>query len=291
MRVFAVIVCYRPDVEALRRLCDRLIECGAAAILVDNSEERYVLGSGWFADCDVISNGENLGIARAQNLGIARAISAGASAVVFFDQDSQIEVDFLPALLSPCRAGTPLVVAPVSRDAVGEFEYRPTRVSRFGWQTKVAADGRTEPYQVDIVLSSGTAATVEVFERVGMMDEALFIDSVDTEWCLRCRREGVPILVVPFAVMRHSIGSGTLDLGFITPLVHGPVRSYYQVRNCLLLFRRDSVPFLFSLQEALLLIAHKALLLTGVDDRMAYLKAYLHGVRDGLLGVTGKRPS
>jgi rhamnosyltransferase len=259
-------------------------------ILVDNSAPSDLAGHGAFPDCITIANGENLGIARAQNIGIERAIDGGADVVVFFDQDSRVAPTLLPALLGSLKPGTAAVVAPVSRDAATGAEYAPTRVSRYGLQEKIFADGRVQPYAVDIVLSSGTAATVEAFARAGVMDEELFIDFVDVEWCLRCRRASVPILVVPSAVMLHSIGNRSIDLRFANVLVHGPARSYYQIRNALRLFGKESVPLLLAAREALFLAVHKSLLLLGVSNRGAYLKAYTQGVYDGLRGVTGRNP-
>lgn len=290
MRVFAVIVCYNPDLANLRQTCASLLSSNAEVILVDNSEASYLERSGQFADCSLIVNGENLGIARAQNLGIKRAVDSGAEVVVFFDQDSTIDPGFLATLLAPLKPGVPAVVAPVSRDAVQGFEYAPTRVSRYGTHEKIYADGRVAPYEVDIVLSSGTAATVETFVRAGVMDEGLFIDFVDLEWCLRCRRANIPIKVVPSAEMMHSVGTRSIDLRFATVLVHSPARCYYQIRNCIRLFSTDSVPLLLAVREAALLMAHKSLLLIGVTNRYAYIKAYAEGVYDGVKGILGRNP-
>lgn len=290
MKVFAVIVCYSPDLGHLRETCDSLVRSNAEVILVDNSEQSYLSRTAQFPDCTLIVNGENFGIARAQNIGIRRAVESGAEVVVFFDQDSRIGPGLLASLLAPLKLGVPAVVAPVSRDATKGFEYPPTRVTKHGMQEKVYADDRVAPYEVDIVLSSGTAATVETFERAGVMDEDLFIDFVDIEWCLRCRSRNIPIHVVPTAVIEHSVGSRSIDLRFATVLVHSPVRCYYQIRNCFRLFSRESVPLLLAIREATLLVVHKSLLMLVMPNRGAYLRAYAEGLYDGLKGVTGTNP-
>lgn len=259
-------------------------------ILVDNSERGYVDGRETFANCITVQNHDNLGIARAQNIGIQRAVESGADIIVFFDQDSQIHPGFLRSLLSPLTLGVPGVAAPVSRDAIKGFEYAAIRVSRYGFQQKLYSEGRVEPYEAHIVLSSGTAATVETFVQAGYMDEELFIDFVDLEWCLRCRRAKIPLLVVPSAVMLHSVGSRSIDLGFATLLVHSPMRSYYQIRNCFLLLRRRSVPISLAVREAIGTLVHKLLSLMVVPNRGPYIASYVHGLRDGFRGVTGKNP-
>jgi len=290
VRVFAVIVCYHPELGHLRETCDSLVDSGASVILVDNSEGSDLSSTERFADCTLIVNRENLGIARAQNIGISWAVENGAEAVVFFDQDSIIGPGLLQSLLAELAPGAPAIVAPVVRDAAGGFEYPPARVSKYGLQSKVYAGDIVVPYPVDIVVSSGTTATVETFQRAGLMDEELFIDYVDTEWCLRCRRRNIPIHVVPTAVMEHSVGSRSIDLRVVRVLVHSPLRCYYQVRNCFRLFNRESVPLLLAIREAMLLVMHKSLLIIAVPNRGAYVKACAAGVHDGIMGVTGKRP-
>lgn len=51
-----------------------------------------------------------------------------------------------------------------------------------------------------------------VFERVGVLDERLFIDYVDTEWCLRCAAQGITVRIIPAASMTHSIGDKSPSL-------------------------------------------------------------------------------
>lgn len=289
MKVVAVITCYNPDPTQLRRTCDALRKTGAGVVLIDNSDSSRLEQTAQFSDCTIIANRENAGIARAQNQGITHAVQAGADVIVFFDQDSIVEPGFLDTLLAPLQPGIPGVVAPISYDAARSFEYPAQRITRLGFPAKVFSAGRTEPYEVDIVMSSGTAATVSTFERAGLMAEDLFIDFVDTEWSLRCRRAGVRIRMVPSAVMRHSIGSRSIRLGFATVLVHSPTRCYYQIRNCVRLFRKKSVPAFFAVREGLAVAAHRLLLLLAVPGRRDYLRAMVEGFRDGLAGVTGRR--
>ena len=47
-----------------------------------------------------------------------------------------------------------------------------------------------------------------------MFDEDFFIDFVDVEWCLRCKKNKVAIFVVPDAVMEHEIGISSVKLGY-----------------------------------------------------------------------------
>jgi rhamnosyltransferase len=294
--IHAVVVCYHPDVVALQRMCRNLLAGGARLLLVDNTPGGG-LGGAFSAppfsppDCAVMALGRNTGLAHAQNVGIRQALDAGAQVVVFFDQDSELDASFLPRLTAALVPGRPAIVAPRLVDEALGTELPSTRLSARGLPAPAYCGDRTTLLPVDVVIASGSAATREVFEVAGLMDDGLFIDSVDTEWCLRCRAHAVPIHVVPGAVLRHRIGQSSTRIAGTTVLLHSPTRCYYQIRNSLLLFKRAHVPFLFALREALSVAWSRLLLLTVVDDKTAYLRAGLSGLADGLRGVTGERPA
>ena len=289
LNVISVVVCFNPDVKRVSELCKELLASGSDVVLVDNTESSD-LGQVASPGCELIATGENNGIAYAQNIGIRRAAGSGADAIALFDQDSKIGPGFLQALIAPLRKGEPRVVSPVLLDEARGVELPATRLRRFGLPMDVYSMDKAERSAVDIVIASGSVATKEVFDLVGLMDEQLFIDHVDTEWCLRCRAKGIPIEVVPSAVMKHSIGSGALEIGATTVLLHDPTRCYYQVRNSLLLFRMAHIPFLFALRETAAILWNRVLLLFHVEDRSSYVAALGDGILDGVRGVGGKRP-
>lgn len=290
MKIYAVIVCYNPDVEVLKSTCGQLAACGAQVILVDNSASSRLSEHPELAHGLIVALGENRGIAHAQNVGIARARDAGADVVVFFDQDSRIEPGFLQALVAPLHGGGARVVAPVYFDASTGHELPSARLSRRGLPSPAFLGSASRPEAVDIVISSGTAATVEVFDRAGVLDEDFFIDYVDTEWCLRCRSRDIPIEVVPAAVMRHSLGQRSVRFGRWTLFVHVPIRCYYQLRNCFLLLRRPHVPALLAWREILSVWCSRLLLLCVVSDRSTYVRLYAAAFWDGIRGTVGRRP-
>ncbi len=290
MKVYSVIVCYWPDEPQLIQLCESLLADGAKVILVDNTETPYLADQQQLAGCQLITLGLNKGIACAQNAGVAMATAADADVIVFFDQDSKIKQGFLQALVSPLNIGEPDIVSPLYFDDISNVELPSLRVNRYGVSSTVHRSDSSIPYLVDVVISSGTAATKEVFEVAGYLDEGLFIDYVDTEWCLRCRSLNIPIRVVPSAVMHQRIGGKAVSFGVTTLFVHSPIRCYYQLRNCFHLFRRRHIPILFALREMGSIFFSRALLLLIVDDKLVYAKAYLCALRDGIKGVVGSKP-
>jgi rhamnosyltransferase len=289
--VTCVIVSFRPEMAQLRQLCENILLDGAKVVVVDNTEAPGLNSTELPAACELIAVGYNSGIAHAQNIGVGRALAAGASVLVFFDQDSKIGQGFLSALVGPLKLGTAEITSPLYVEDVSNAPLPSLRIGRFGLPTPVHGDSARNPYAVDIVISSGTAATREVFRIAGMFDEGLFIDSVDSEWCLRCRSKQIPINVVPTAVMRHRVGNRSIRLGRFTILQHNPTRCYYQLRNCFHMMRRKHVPFAFALRHMLSVLVSRTFLLFFVGDRRAYLNAYFAGLRDGLKGITGARPA
>jgi rhamnosyltransferase len=290
MNVFAIVVAYYPNAAQLARLCQTLITSGAKVIIIDNSETDDAETRFDIEFCARIALGENTGIAHAQNVGIAMALDRGADVIVFFDQDSEPDNCFLTHLLADIDPREPGVVAPVCIDKTTGQELPSLRLGCLSVRRNVVSRGRNFPYPVDLVISSGTAATAVTFSLVGKMDEDFFIDFVDFEWCFRCRARQVPIRVNPRAVMQHSIGEGTVDLWIIRGSVHSATRSYYKVRNCFLLFRKPAIPFLFASLATFSAMIRYVLVLPFAKNRLSYVKVLFTAIRDGMAGVVGKNP-
>lgn len=288
MRVHSVIVCFHPDIQRLMRLSGHLAAAGSRVTLVDNTPQSQLAGESLPPGVELVALGANTGIAHAQNVGIRRALDDGADVLVFFDQDSVVSPEFLRDLIAPLVPGVAAVIAPRCLDEATGRELPAAKIGRWGWAQPVFT--QPEPHAlvpVDVVIASGSAATRQTFERAGFMDEALFIDFVDTEWCLRCRSRGVAINVNTAVSMQHSIGSRSIDAGLLTLLVHSPARCYYQIRNALLLFRRPHVPWRFAFKEAASVMLGRLFLLFHVKDKAMYWKAYRAAIRDGMRGASG----
>jgi rhamnosyltransferase len=92
----------------------------------------------------------------------------------------------------------------------------------------------------DLLIASGTLIPAAAWPAVGAMDEALFIDKVDTDWCLRAAA-GWHLIGAPAARLRHRLGQRQIQLWFLgwrRLALHAPFRYHYMWRNGLLLRRR-----------------------------------------------------
>lgn len=285
MNIFSIIVTYHPDLSKLNRISQVLSHNNCTIIIVDNSEIGYDLDL--LKNCTVFSLKNNFGIGYAQNIGIKHALQQGADVIVFFDQDSIIEENFLVNLLAPIRITEPMIVSPVFYDETKNFRFPSLKFGRFGFLKKVY-NVESTPYEVDVIISSGSAVTKKVFEKVGLMNEDLFIDFVDYEWSIRCRNLKLPILAVPSAIMKHSIGEKSIDFLIFRGFIHSSTRSYYKLRNPFLLLREKHIPKKVAIKEIFSALIHQAVLIFFVRSKGIYIKNYFIAVFHGILGKKGK---
>ncbi|VXB83642.1 dTDP-rhamnosyl transferase RfbF [Pseudomonas sp. 8AS] len=284
--VFAVLVTYNPIFPKLIALLQSLRAADVVCCVVDNSAGiDFSAVSGL---CHLVLLGDNKGIATAQNIGIETCLAQGAERIVFFDQDSVISERLIAELVDAFKDPEVKISAPVFFNESQGFEYPLVDVRACGTVRKRSVNSFSEAIDVSTVISSGTMVDASVFSIVGCMDERLFIDYVDTEWCLRCMREGISIRVNPRASMLHSIGDQSLRFRFFVVPVHSPLRRYYRIRNSLLLLRLRHVPLLYSLREIALNHFHQLVILLFLRDRYQYLRYCALAIRDGIKGVSGR---
>ena len=281
--IYAVIVTFNPEIMNLKKLVSELINSDVEVVIVDNGSIEPIEPS---LGGQLISLGRNLGIASAQNKGIDFSIENGAKNIIFFDQDSSISDDlFINKLSQPLKSGKSFISAPVFIDEQKGFVYPIVEIKKNGSRVKHYPSVIEKNFLVNNVISSGTMVNVEVFKTVGKMAEELFIDYVDTEWCLRAHSKGFTITVVPSARMVHSIGDKSVKLGKFYVPIHNPIRRYYRIRNAFYLLRKSYIPKVMSLREILFSVVHQVVIVfVSPGKRIDYLKALGKGLKDGLLG-------
>jgi len=299
MRIAAIVVCFFPNIDAIRCLLFTLHDADIDVVIVDNSDTAE---TDLFINSDLINKveykyiwmGRNAGIAAAQNIGVRHCIKNNYDAVFFFDQDSIVENSMVNALVESLPFGKPYVVAPVCIDKVSGIEMPTYKLNDYGLPLKIFSSPSKEPYCVDLTISSGTLVTVPTFDKVGLMDESLFIDFVDFEWFARCLVKSVPVQIVPTARMMHQIGIRSIDVGFFSTNLHSPVRTYYKVRNPLLLLRNSSVPKLYVLREIFASWVSVAVIFFVGPYRLEHLRMFfkgsVHGIKKKGGGLIVEKP-
>ena len=282
-----IIVTYEPALEHLSSLIKNVQTAGFLPILVDNSEKHPLKKGMFLGEIQMIFMEGNAGIAAAQNAGVLLAKKLGAELIGFFDQDSQADAELIQKLSDYTELYDGCVVAPLALEKDTLLEYPVQRLNNVGYPKDVYVKNAKRPQKVDLVISSGTMMSLQVLEKAGMFDEDFFIDFVDIEWCLRCKKAAIPIYVLPDAVLYHKIGNETIDAGQMKITVHSPLRTYYKVRNSfLLLYKKVNVIFAF--RQILPAVIHNFLLIFQEENKKEYLKYYLLGICHGVCGIKGK---
>ncbi len=299
LRSCAIIVTYHPNVENLKRLLDCLVSQVDCVVVVDNGSSQSVLD--WIVAYHAISPialiplHENKGIAAAQNVGINYAREQRAAYVILFDQDSEPTVGMVKKLLSNAqvleaegvRVG---IVAPVYKSAESSLLSGVVRLGWFGFKRAFCEAG-SEVLEADFLIASGSLIPMRTLDTVGNMDESLFIDHVDTEWCFRARAKGFRLFGVCEAVMTHALGNRRSRVWFLrwrTVSHHSPFRYYYIFRNSVRLQRRAYMPLQWKIADFFRCLRSVVFFGVFADERLACLRMMGRGLRDGLKDVGGR---
>ncbi|HEM8101435.1 TPA: rhamnosyltransferase [Enterobacter hormaechei] len=285
LRFYAVVVTYNPDVKKVIELVTILQKYKVTVVIVDNTPGL----NNYPFQCHLIKLGDNFGIATAQNHGIEYCLKDGADAIWFYDQDSVITDDFVQEFLTTV-AGNPedKIFAPVFWDEKKGFEYAITDIDSNGNRKKLLSSSYTDDFYSSVVISSGSLIKTELLLKIGLMLDSLFIDYVDTEWCLRAYYNGYKVHIIKNARMEHSIGDNTISLlGFNVP-IHSPMRRYYRIRNSFLLFRMKHIPKKLALREIVFSCCHQIIIILTQKNKIEYLKYFLDALIDGLGNKAGK---
>lgn len=289
--IYCIIVTFLPDANKLQQVIKSIAANSCQIIIVDNSNEKTDFTK--LPHHLAIHLKENTGISYAQNTGIRLAIDKGARYIWLSDQDTIYPSDYLKKMLSAANScqehGITLgALAPVY------FDTKKGAVQPFVRQNPFTKKFRpkNELNMLSHAIASGTIIPVDVFQNAGLMQENLFIDWVDLEWCWRVRNIfGYQIVGVGDVLIEHTLGDGfALFLGKKVS-IRSPLRHYYMVRNAVhisLHSRSATLPI-----RAEILV--KAVAWTFIFPLIAprhkrqHLRATLTGLWDGLRNHMGKK--
>lgn len=235
----AVFVTYRPDFSVLQQSLNSIKEQVRDIYIIDNSAlpsvtEKLLEIQEQIPNVRLQVLESNAGIAKAQNIGMRKAVLAAAHVTLLSDQDTVYPADYVEKMLINYRelaANVRLAaIAPDFREAnkaSGESEgfFELQGVTSVKLQS-------TQPYaDVAQVIASGMIINNAALAEIGMMDEALFIDWVDFEWCWRARAAGYRIIGCRNVLIEHTLGDSAVKVGAKSYSLHTPLRNYYIVRN------------------------------------------------------------
>ncbi|MFM0349769.1 glycosyltransferase family 2 protein [Paraburkholderia sp. RL17-347-BIC-D] len=289
-RTGAVVVFYNPDaacIERANRLAARM-HC----VVVDNTPDvRPASELGLAGAIEYLPNGENAGIATAINQGVEALIRGGFDMAIIFDQDSKPPASLfteLPKVIDAANAsGERVALAGPAYEDARLRGLAPFVRFKWGMLERIVPQG-DQPIEVDFLISSGSCINLRWWSSIGPMDDALFIDFVDLEWCVRAKQKGYRVLGVPWVHMSHELGGEPVRvLGRAYPM-HSPLRHYYLFRNAVVLIGRSYVPWTWKSSELVKFPVRLVIYSLMPSQRMAHLKMALLGMWDGIRGRLGR---
>ena len=287
----AVVVLFSPDLISIRALVNVLEKQVDNVILVDNTppsirkykEEEFVSEGVIYLDL-----GDNLGIAKAHNVGIRKAIELGHEYVIIFDQDSSIDQGFVSSLISVDKqlrseGKKVAAVGPAYIDVK-------TNMMAPAWQLKGLKVNREKIDQKKLVtesdhlISSGSLIRLDVFDKVGLMLEELFIDFVDIEWGMRAKKYGYICYIANNVLMKHSIGDKSVKIPLTNRYlsIHSDFRKYFIVRNAFFLILYSNVNINWKIVQIPKTFLYLTLLCIFVSPRLNNIKIFLLALKDAI---------
>ncbi len=217
MKLSAVVVFYYPSRDNIKHINKYLNEVDQIYV-VDNSDDDVIRMQ---SDDKIkyIKYGENKGIAKALNEGAKLAIKDKFKWLLTLDQDSKItskNISDLKSFIENTKEKNIGLVAPY-QDIGLPF-------------TK-----SSEEYEEYIeLMTSGSVLNLDAYKKIGGFKDWLFIDCVDTDYCLNLHKNKYQVLRLNNVIMKHSLGNLRLHkfLGKTYDCFnHNPIRRYYIVRN------------------------------------------------------------
>jgi len=230
MKLAGTVVLYNPDISVIDNIRTYIDEIDLL-IIVDNSEiqNKKLLSKlkKYGNKIQLISFGENLGIAKALNTAARLAVDKGYSHLLTMDQDSsfdKINISYLKNTAIKNKKMKFAVIAPV-------FSLKTEHVKRIRSNSGILDD-------VKSVITSGCILNLEAFNSAGGFCDKLFIDQVDHEFSLRARKKGYKTYILRDCFLNHNLGESVNAkfLFFKTRVTnHNYIRRYYMTRNGLYL--------------------------------------------------------
>jgi GT2 family glycosyltransferase len=233
-----------------------------------------------FPGVHVLASPVNRGFAGGSNLGIEAALAGGSDAVLLLNNDAAVDAASVAAMLTTLGTDPGIgVVGPTLWHrgrcvSAGGRDIARHRVTHVRLREPPAA-----LLEVDYV--PGTVALVrrQVFEAVGLLDEAFFFGGEMADLCHRARRRGLRSVTDPRARATHDLDRSSRE--------RRTLHLYYIVRNRFLFVRKHHPrqrAWLYAVWTGR--AALTALLAAGRGD-LRRARAAVLGALDGLRGRFG----
>ena len=233
----AIVVTYHPD-ESARHHLQQLFLQFPLVVIVDNGStsdfQQFLTDlSSTSTNVLVHLNDENIGLAAALNIGVELGLSNDATLIHTFDQDSIVDpayAESMQRIYNEC--GDQKVI--VGCNYWNAHKKRPLVTADKLAPSRKWINAKT-------VITSGMTLSAEIYRNIGPFDNSYFIDSIDHEYCLRAKKQGVSIRLNVELLITQTIGISdheNTNRFRRFSYQHSTIRIYYKSRNALLTIKK-----------------------------------------------------
>ncbi len=261
MRIAAVVILYYPDeyvVSNIKTYCDHIEKI----IVFDNTETEPLLKEELLKlpKVEFYHDYKNEGIAKRLNAGAAMAIEQQFDWLLTMDQVSKFSEE---AVKNYFRCFNQYK----NKENVAIFGSRYDRIEK-------ASLEECKPTEIHELITSGSLLNLNSYKIIGSFDEALFIDSVDHDYCIRAKLKGFSLIEFSNIYTLHQVGRlvykssiKTLFLVKKKKEIHSPLRCYYMYRNLLYLEKKhkDATGTMMKTVRKIVITQIKACIFYGRD--------------------------
>uniref|UniRef100_A0A7C4QXC5 Glycosyltransferase family 2 protein n=1 Tax=candidate division CPR3 bacterium TaxID=2268181 RepID=A0A7C4QXC5_UNCC3 len=168
-----------------------------------------------FKDLRLIENKRNLGFAKGNNSAVKIALQNGADYILFLNNDTKIEMNFLRNLFKINAAiSSPVIKFREFRnrgkfiyDLGGKVNWWTGRTTHFNlYKSEYAKFTNNKPISVDYVAGCCMLVVRDVFEKIGLFDEKYFMYFEDVDFCVTAKKHGFKVKVDPTSLIYHKLG-------------------------------------------------------------------------------------
>lgn len=287
-KVGCILVLYNPNWSLATKVIKSIYSQVDILYVIDNSPQESINKLPDLVNLKYHYLGGNKGIAYAQNIGINLLKADNLDFCFFLDQDSIVEDGMVNNLLKHYEElnGKGICVGAIGPRPINRQQGKEYRGSV---KKGIAFDENTT--EVTELISSASLIPAKHFEVVGGMDESLFIDGVDHEWCWRCSY----LINARFFIseknhLSHQLGEGDREFLWRKVAIPTPFRTYFQFRNYFILSKRRYVPLYWKLSNGIKYCIKMFYFPLFIPPRREYIKQILRGIYDGLKDVFNTSP-
>ena len=287
----AGIVAHNPKDVDIDMLIESLLSCARWVVVVDNSSTNtsYLKELEDRPEVKIICNSRNGGVSGGINQIIEYAREMKADFVTAYDQDTQISANLVNVLAAdlqkliesgePVAALGPLVIDDFTNNTLPFVHFR------FPFNARYRGGARAKEGQLvecHFLISSGCLMSMKAIDEIGAMNEALFIDNVDLDWCFRALNKRYKVYGDFAGVIRHRIGENCTQIPFTNSVIrhHDSDRNYYMTRNRFWLYRQAYVKGSWIFHDVCRFGSKLLYLLVFKNGRISLLKSSVRGIFD-----------